>query len=287
FTLSGGGTVTWGGPGADGGLKWTKRFIAISMESGVTYMGSRVISRESGATFSAGHIDIIQPTENIPGNNVFDGKPRSVDKDGVILYSWEALYAVHTIGDAQDAVSYRIVKFTKAFEAPSNWVLVAVVNGDNNSIKLGTGLILNKNTSSTNGSPIPVGVIMMWSGQVANIPDGWALCNGENSTPDLRNRFIIGSGGIYSPGVTGGEDSVALKLNEIPSHNHANGKFKYLLQYTGQDTHKGNTDNTVGQPDVSNKGEIQSVGGNWKRNGKADAHENKPPYYALCFIMKL
>ena len=37
------------------------------------------------------------------------------------------------------------------------------------------------------------GMIMMWSGTIATIPTGWVLCNGSNSTPDLRNRFIIGA----------------------------------------------------------------------------------------------
>ena len=265
FALSGGGTVTWGGHG--GRLKWTKRFIAVSMEK--------------GATFSQGAIEILQPTEEIPANNVWQNKARSANADGVILNNWEALYAVHTVGGAQGAVSYRIVQLlSEPFEAPSNWVLVAVVNGDNHSIKLGTGLILNKNTSSTNGSPIPVGVIMMWSGQVADIPDGWALCNGQNGTPNLQDRFIVGSGSSYSPGVTGGANTVTLKLNEIPSHNHDNGNFKYLLQFTKDGTLTGNSDKSTTEPNLYTKGAIKSAGGN-------GAHENRPPYYALCFIMKL
>ena len=40
---------------------------------------------------------------------------------------------------------------------------------------------------------VPSGVIMMWSGAENAIPSGWYLCNGSNSTPDLRNKFVIGA----------------------------------------------------------------------------------------------
>jgi hypothetical protein len=78
-------------------------------------------------------------------------------------------------------------------------------------------------------SSIPSGVIVMWSGSTASIPAGWALCNGLNGTPDLRNRFVIGAGSAYSPGTLGGAATHAhtitvsphvLTLNQIPSHSH-------------------------------------------------------------------
>src|SRR5690606_24087623 len=40
---------------------------------------------------------------------------------------------------------------------------------------------------------VPSGGIIMWSGSIANIPTGWHLCDGDNSTPDLRDKFIIGA----------------------------------------------------------------------------------------------
>jgi len=45
----------------------------------------------------------------------------------------------------------------------------------------------NEVVKQVNAAPIPVGGIIMWSGTIANIPSGWALCNGSNGTPDLRN----------------------------------------------------------------------------------------------------
>jgi hypothetical protein len=46
-------------------------------------------------------------------------------------------------------------------------------------------------------SVVPAGTVVMWSGQLTAIPAGWALCNGSNSTPDLRDKFIVGAGGSY------------------------------------------------------------------------------------------
>jgi microcystin-dependent protein len=66
----------------------------------------------------------------------------------------------------------------------------------------------------------PIGGIIMWSGAVSSIPSGWALCNGANGTPNLRNRFIVGAGGNYNPGDTGGSNSVTLTTSQIPAHSH-------------------------------------------------------------------
>jgi microcystin-dependent protein len=70
-------------------------------------------------------------------------------------------------------------------------------------------------------SMVPKGGIIMWSGALASIPQGWALCNGANGTPDLRNRFIVGAGSTYSVGNTGGTDSVTLTAAQMPTHNHS------------------------------------------------------------------
>ena len=58
--------------------------------------------------------------------------------------------------------------------------------------------------SGGGGSGVPNGAIIMWSGTVATIPDGFSLCDGSNGTPDLRNRFVIGAGSNYAVGATGG-----------------------------------------------------------------------------------
>ena len=266
FTMSGGGTVTWGGLG--GRLKWTNRFIAITMGN--------------TPTVPAGHINIYMPTSDITAANVYDGKVRSVTAEGVVLNAWEALYAVHNVGGNQSDVSYRIVSYNNGFNAPSNWILVAVVNDDDKSIKLGTGLIVAARSSVAKGDGLPCGAIVMWSGKSDAIPDGWALCNGGSGTPDLRNRFVVGAGGGYGVADQGGQDTVTLSLAQIPSHNHNNGAYDRLMHIAGSEktTYGGGGDVTEGEPCLVHVREIQAAGGN-------QPHENRPPYYALCYIMKI
>ena len=67
---------------------------------------------------------------------------------------------------------------------------------------------------------IPSGVIMMWSGLETDIPNGYVLCNGQNGTPDLTDKFVIGAGTSYNVNDQGGESSHALTKEEMPSHNH-------------------------------------------------------------------
>lgn len=82
-------------------------------------------------------------------------------------------------------------------------------------------------------SAFPPGGIIMWSGVIASIPTGWALCNGENGTPDLRDRFVVGAGSSYSVGATGGNATTShthtssgtvggteLSVSQMPGHTH-------------------------------------------------------------------
>jgi hypothetical protein len=71
------------------------------------------------------------------------------------------------------------------------------------------------------GNGVPKGGIIMWSGGVNQIPEGWALCNGQNGTPDLRDRFIVGAGSGYAVGATGGINSNNISHTHTgPAHVH-------------------------------------------------------------------
>ena len=86
----------------------------------------------------------------------------------------------------------------------------------------------------------PVGGIILWSGSVGTVPTGWALCDGTQGTPDLRNKFLVGAGSTYNVGATGGVlahtvdlgshthtitvQSHALTSSEIPAHSHTGWK---------------------------------------------------------------
>ena len=132
---------------------------------------------------------------------------------------------------------------------------------------------------------VPVGTIVLWSGAANKIPDGWALCDGStvngSKTPDLRGRFVVGynpNDGDYSVKKTGGEKYHQLSVEELPSHSH--NISLSIWGYTG--SRKDLWEVAAPEWYYSNKQTIssQSVGGN-------QTHENRPPYYALCYIMRV
>ena len=127
-----------------------------------------------------------------------------------------------------------------------------------------------------NGEGLFTGCIIMWSGASNVIPDGWALCNGENGTPDLRGRFVLGAGGAYAVGNTGGEEAHKLTKQELPSHSHQ----IYLSDFESE------IDYNMGQFICLKKANL--IGNqNTRTEGGDVPHNNMPPYYALCYIMKL
>ena len=159
---------------------------------------------------------------------------------------------------------------------------------------------------------VPSGVVLMWSGTVASIPDGWHICDGTSGTPDLRGRFIVGvgsdagahttgvnglGGGYYCPGDIGGEDLHQMTIAEMPSHNHSNGyNVPYGSQYTVSPGSGYNGYNLIIFNSMNNGSEnppqpIWTYGGQVSSGGISvgggGAHENRPPYYALAYIMKL
>ena len=121
---------------------------------------------------------------------------------------------------------------------------------------------------------IPTGVIMIWSGASDAIPSGFVLCNGSNSTPDLRNRFIVGAADTYSVGATGGATSTNAVLGSV-------------VVYVGTEDNP----NQVQDASSSYNG-IQNKSSRDRHQHGLDmnhTHSNiptVPPYYALCYIMK-
>ena len=164
-------------------------------------------------------------------------------------------------------------------------------------------------------SGIPSGCILLWSGAANAIPSGWYLCDGNNSTPDLRNRFVVGagSGGSYSVGDTGGSSSVTLSTSQLPAHTHGDGSLSSAnVSLTGSATYVAETWGSAGQAsgiigrdggysayytpasvDSSPTGRLRidashshDVTGSTGSTGSGSSVENRPPYYALCYIMK-
>lgn len=65
---------------------------------------------------------------------------------------------------------------------------------------------------------LPVGSILLWSG--GTLPTGWQACDGTNEVPDLRDKFVIGSGSSYNTGQIGGSSTTTLTTSSMPTHSH-------------------------------------------------------------------
>jgi microcystin-dependent protein len=177
-----------------------------------------------------------------------------------------------------------------------------------------TGTVI-ANSFSGNGS-VPSGAIILWYGSTP--PAGWVICDGNNGTPDLRGRFVLGAGQnqtpasgdinpTYTVGATGGENVHTLTKSELPKHKHT---VSSTLTDNGQVTNASTSTNDSyavvnagGTPlffapavgaeirnNVTATSHTHTISGN-TGDGTTDgitaqSHENRPPYYVLTYIMK-
>jgi microcystin-dependent protein len=133
------------------------------------------------------------------------------------------------------------------------------------------------------GSAIPSGGIIIWSGSSASIPSGWLLCDGTNSTPDLRNRFVVGAGSTYAVNATGGSaDAIVVSHTHTatvtdPGHFHTSTVLSgsNVNANPGVQVGAGNTGTATTGITVANS-----------TTGSSGTNANLPPYFALCYIMK-
>lgn len=177
-----------------------------------------------------------------------------------------------------------------------------------------SSLKLMRYSVSTEASSVPQGSIIPWYGDKANIPDGFALCDGTKGTPDLRNRFLVGAGSNYALGDTGGEDQVTLTGTQIGNHYHCWGtqyygrigqsEYNNLRVVSFVDRNSGHS--FASAPFPSGHKRFPGLGGTTlfeisdSLSGREtyitslaigtdaqEPHENRPPYYALYYIIKL
>ena len=173
-------------------------------------------------------------------------------------------------------------------------------------------------TTNLTNSFVPVGGIIMWSGTVAAAEalTNWAICDGDNGTPDLRDRFVLGVGSSSNPstasqGDDAGSNSIQLTEGQMPQHNHDfndpghghgitdNGHFHTTLDGVGRANYAeprnvgvgsdGNVNNT-GNTDTKTTG--ITINGNTtgitiQPKGNGDSIDIRSKYLALCYIMRI
>jgi len=134
-----------------------------------------------------------------------------------------------------------------------------------------TGPIGPAGATGQNGAAMPSGVVTMFFG--SQIPSGWALCDGLNGTPDLRDRFVVGAGNLYPLAGTGGAAQHVLTVAEMPRHSHS---------YESPNWY-----NSIQQSSPDYAAFVGRGSSTTSDTGGNTAHNNMPPYYALQYIMKL
>lgn len=169
---------------------------------------------------------------------------------------------------------------------------------------------LNGGTGGWKFAPDNIGItltkqmMMLWSGPVAQIPAGWRLCDGNNGNPingviipDLSGRFVVGYSAVDGDynviGASGGSKQVTLTTPQIPAHSHGvtdNGHTHNLgagagvVEVDGANHGISGGGHDGGSSPVTQTGSSQT-GISIQNAGGGTAHENRPPYYTLAYII--
>ena len=163
-------------------------------------------------------------------------------------------------------------------------------------------------SSNLVNSFVPIGGIIMWSGTVAEAEalTNWKICDGQNGTPDLRDKFVLGVGSSVAAstanqGDTNNNNSITLSEGQMPSHNHDITDPGHAHTWSRQDAQinafyrpwpANNNDCVESVVNTSN----ETTGITGTNNGNANISEslkggntaidNRPDYFALCYIMR-
>ena len=146
-------------------------------------------------------------------------------------------------------------------------------------------------TAPTSTPSLPTGAIILWSGSLGSIPTGYVICDGTNSTPDLRDRFVIGAGSTYAVAATGGSaDAIVVTHTHTatstvtdPGHTHFAGATGGCVG--GANPIRNNATTTGDLVTTSSTTGITVATTN-ANAGTSGTNANLPPYYALAYIMK-
>mgnify|MGYP001223325895 FL=1 len=175
-------------------------------------------------------------------------------------------------------------------------------------------LLTNIQAGQVQGNSIFVsGMIILWSGTIASIPTGFVLCDGQNNTPDLRDKFIIGArednSGVAKSNIEGSltqsggsKDAIIVSHDHTVNHNHgfttgSDGahshsytRFSGTARVDNDETHQrlnGSTSDTTGSAGShSHSGTTNNSNPTTSSSGSSSSNANLPPYFALAYIMK-
>ena len=145
-------------------------------------------------------------------------------------------------------------------------------------------------TSVSLDNSVPVGSILPYNGDLDDIPENWALCDGKNGTPDLRDRFITGAGKAYALGNTGGENNIILSKTNLPKDAATSVSGSVITSFKAGYSYKGQYSwgkSTSGGKDANWCMDLGGFSATLFNGWNSTPIDIRPPYYALYYIMKI
>ena len=130
---------------------------------------------------------------------------------------------------------------------------------------------------------IESGIVIAWDGAISELPEGWALCDGQNGTPDLRGRFILGGTASGEAGGSNVHEHIVCEVahsHTTDSGTHRHIEWRNISYQTSRinpgyaSTYDGAHTHTISENSTHDHGGVTEA-------------NNIPPYYKLCYIMKL
>ena len=167
-------------------------------------------------------------------------------------------------------------------------------------------VLTSDGTTWTSAQGFVTGMIMLWSGSIASIPSGWALCDGSSGTPNLTDKFVVAAGASYTPNVIYGNlsgNQVTLATANLPAHTHtfsggtsgnttgislSNTRTPLQVGDVDRGSNPSNFSIDNGQDvTLNDPGHSHSFSGTTAATGSGTAFSIMPTSFALAYIMKL
>ncbi|MDL2342449.1 MAG: tail fiber domain-containing protein, partial [Patescibacteria group bacterium] len=209
INVSGGGTVSFNGTG----VSWSSRFI--------------VISNGNGSDFStSGYFDITEPANGTVITGVGGAANATVAGGYIPLTAWQAVYYILPNGSSNASVNanFRVAAYTAGMTVPSNWVLIAIENGDNTTLKTAAGLTLRSGQTATAGTIDNPTFNTSVTTQTLTATNGGIFANGTNPTFSLNSNTIS-----FASASSSGAFSTSAVANDLVIRN-TNASGNIMLQ---------------------------------------------------------
>lgn len=265
----------------------------------------------SGSKRTEGYVFIVNADNPLTGEVIYHPEQTKADycyikEDPVLVEAdgkkYPEAYDIRYIVDGRIDGAWAWSSFTNIADI-SNAALKEGLTNDINSKDAALRTLIEQKTTSSSVIFVS-GMIMMWSGAANAIPSGWALCDGKNGRPNLIDKFVLGAGGIYTPKGGAISQSITLEEENLPRHSHSGstysaGSHSHKITHRGFYDCKGNEKrsmsfNTIDNDPVTASFTCSTEGNHthdfvtdYTGSGKSFTVNTMPPYYALCFIIKL